>query len=75
MVGIRGLALFGQHFSCFRDQYVLIGGVASSLSMDEAGIPFRATKDLDIVLIIEALDNRFIAAFWAFVHKGGYQIR
>ncbi|MCE1118240.1 MULTISPECIES: hypothetical protein [Pseudomonas] len=75
MVGVRGLALFGQHFCSYRDQYVLIGGVASSLTMDEAGIAFRSTKDLDIVLVIEALDSQFVAAFWAFVHSGGYQIR
>lgn len=42
MVGVRGLTLFGQHFSRYRDQYVLIGGVASSLLMDEAGVPFKA---------------------------------
>ncbi|WP_178080987.1 hypothetical protein [Pseudomonas sp. DrBHI1] len=75
MVGVRGLTLFGQHFSRYRDQYVLIGGVASSLVMDEAGVSFRTTKDLDIVLVIEALDSQFVAAFWAFVHSGGYQIR
>jgi len=46
---IRGLDVFGQHFSDFRDHYVLIGGVASWLTMDEAGQSFRATKDLDIV--------------------------
>ncbi|PYC22208.1 hypothetical protein [Pseudomonas mosselii] len=75
MVGVRGLTLFGQHFSHYRDQYVLIGGVASSLVMDKAGVSFRTTKDLDIVLIIEALDSQFVGAFWAFVHSGGYQIR
>ncbi|MDF9618576.1 hypothetical protein P5705_13070 [Pseudomonas entomophila] len=75
MVGVRGLTLFGQHFSHYCDQYVLIGGGASSLVMDEAGVSFRTTKDLDIVLIIEALDSQFVAAFWAFVHSGGYQIR
>ena len=52
MAEIRGLDVFGQHFSEFRDQYVLIGGVASWLTMAEAGQSFRATKDLDIVQFI-----------------------
>ncbi|MBX8510185.1 hypothetical protein K5D34_10895 [Pseudomonas cichorii] len=75
MAEIRGLDVFGQHFSAYRDQFVLIGGVASWLTMDEAGQSFRATKDLDIVLVIEALNTRFVGAFWAFVRAGGYKIR
>lgn len=75
MAEIRGLDIFGQHFSGFREQYVLIGGVASWLTMDEAGLPFRATKDLDIVLVIEALNTDFVAHFWSFVKAGQYQVR
>ncbi|MBN4067718.1 MAG: hypothetical protein COA82_09425 [Alkaliphilus sp.] len=43
--------------------------------MEEAGLDYRATKDLDIVLCIEALDKRFINQFWKFVSEGNYQIR
>jgi hypothetical protein len=72
---VRGLDKFREHFSGFADHYVLIGGVASDLVMDEAGVTFRATKDLDIVLCIEVLDASFAEAFWAFVEAGGYQNR
>ncbi|MBK4997308.1 hypothetical protein IAE39_005482 [Pseudomonas sp. S37] len=75
MASVRGLELFARHFAEYKDRYVLIGGVASALTMDEAGRDFRATKDLDIVLIIEALDAQFVAQFWSFVKAGGYQIR
>jgi len=64
---------FRGHFSDFRDRYVLIGGAAADLVMDEAGVAFRATKDLDIVLCIEALDRAFAEAFWDFIRAGGYQ--
>lgn len=43
--------------------------------MDEAGQSFRATKDLDIVLVIEALNAEFAGAFWAFIRAGKYAIR
>lgn len=43
--------------------------------MDEVGIDFRATKDLDIVLIVEAPDSAFAERFWAFIEEGGYEIR
>jgi hypothetical protein len=71
---VKGLEIFGRHFSEFRDRYVLIGGTACDLVMDEAGLEFRATKDLDIVLCVEALDAEFVKAFWQFVSAGGYQV-
>lgn len=75
MAQIRGLEVFGAAFSAYREQFVLIGGVASWLTMDEAGQSFRATKDLDVVLVIEALNAEFVGAFWEFVRAGGYTIR
>lgn len=70
---VRGLARFRDHFRDFAGHYVLIGGTACFLSMDRVGLDFRATKDLDIVLCIEALDAAFVNAFWDFVRLGGYQ--
>ncbi len=69
---VRGLDLFREHFAAFKDRYVLIGGTASFLALEEAGIEFRATKDLDIVLCIEAFDREFAQAFWGFVKAAGY---
>ena len=43
--------------------------------MTGAGLAFRATKDLDIVLYVEALDNAFVQAFWEFVRAGGYEVQ
>jgi len=54
---------------------VLIGGTACSLAMEEVGLEFRATKDLDIVLCVEALDGDFVGAFWEFIRKGKYKIQ
>ena len=38
---------------------MLIGGTAATLAMEDAGLDFRATKDLDIVLHIAALNAAF----------------
>jgi hypothetical protein len=74
-LAIRGLTLFAEHFSAYRGHYVMIGGVASWLTMEEAGASFRATKDLDIVLVIEALSSEFVAHFWHFITLGEYTIK
>jgi len=70
---VRGLAIFQAWFKDFENQYVLIGGTAASITMTEAGLPFRGTKDLDIVLHVEVLTPAFGQKFWEFVQAGGYQ--
>jgi hypothetical protein len=72
---VKGLDVFRSYFAGHADQFVLIGGTAATLAMEDAGLAFRATKDLDIVLHIEALTAEFGATFWSFVEKGGYDIR
>lgn len=72
---IKGLEYFKRHFAPYSDKYTLIGGTACTLLMEDAGLEFRATKDLDIVLHIEALDAEFVSVFWAFIKEGKYQNR
>ena len=72
---VRGLDLFRERFRDYRDAYVIIGGTACSIAMEGAGLDFRATKDIDIVLCVEALTPAFFRAFWAFVDEGGYAHR
>lgn len=72
---VKGLEVFREHFRYFVDHYVLIGGAACDIVMTSAGLPFRATKDLDIVLYLEALDAEFVRSFWEFVRAGGYEVQ
>ena len=72
---MRGLGVFREYFAGYEDYYVLIGGTACTVLMEDAGVEFRATKDLDIVLIMECFDGRFAAKFWTFIESGGYQSR
>ena len=72
---VNGLERFQAHFADYQDRYVVIGGTASSLTMEELGLDFRVTKDLDIVLCVEALDRAFAEAFWAFIKAGAYENR
>lgn len=72
---VKGLDVFQHWFAKHNDQYVLIGGTAATLAMEEAGLEFRATKDLDVVLHVEALTPQFGQTFWRFIEAGGYAIR
>jgi hypothetical protein len=64
---VRGLNRFRERFAGYEDRYVLIGGAAVDVAMDAAGLEFRVTKDLDIVLHVQSLDVDFARVFWAFI--------
>jgi hypothetical protein len=72
---VKGLDLFRNWFADYAEQYVLIGGTAATVAMEAAGLSFRGTKDLDVVLHVEALSPEFGKTFWKFIQAGGYQIR
>lgn len=56
---VKGLDIFYDYFAEFTDQYVLIGGAACDISFHSNSADFRATKDLDMVLVIEAQTKEF----------------
>ncbi len=70
---VNGLDKFASHFEPFKEFYVLIGGAACDLWLTENSIPFRRTKDLDIVIIVEAITDNFFNCFWAFIQEGHYE--
>lgn len=72
---VNGIKIFREHFSNFKDQYTVIGGFACDLLMNDAGLDFRQTVDIDMVLTVEALTADFAEAFWSFIETGGYQAR
>ena len=62
-------------FRGYEDQYAIIGGTACDLLMTDGGLDFRATKDIDLVLIVEAVDLQFANRFWEYMIAGGYEHR
>lgn len=70
---INGFTKFKEKFKDFKGQYVIIGGTACDLIFDEEELPFRTTKDIDMVLIIESLTVEFGKTFWQFVDDAGYE--
>lgn len=70
---VVGVDKFREYFKDFPDSYVIIGGTACDQHFEEAGIAFRKTTDIDIILIVETLSREFVARFWEFVREGRYQ--
>ena len=72
---VTGIDKFREHFAAREGQYAIIGGTACDLLFDAAGLDFRATRDIDMVLCVEVVDAKFGRAFQAFLDAGGYQAR
>ena len=72
---VIGLDRFREHFAGHEDSYALIGGAACDIVFGEAGLPFRLTKDFDIVLCVEVVGAGFARVFADFLEAGGYEAR
>ena len=71
---VRGLDTFREYFKDYADNYVIIGGTACSELIEDEGLKPRATKDIDAILIVEALSDEFVKRFWEFIKKGEYKL-
>lgn len=72
---VRGMNKFRTFFAEFTNNYVIIGGTACDFYEEQYGQEPRATKDIDIILVVEALSTDFVSRFWEFVKAGGYTSR
>ena len=70
---VNGLDTFKSWFQNYPDSYIIIGGTACDALLSDAGFTPRATKDIDIILVFEALSDAFVARFWEFVRAAGYR--
>ncbi len=63
MSKVRGVDHFSEFFKDFSDEYVIIGGTAASEILNDNELTFRATKDVDMVILTNdspALNSRII---------------
>lgn len=72
---VTGIEKFKEWFRGYEDHYAIIGGTACDLLMSEEGLAFRGTKDIDLVLIVEAMTPEFGIHFWEFIREAGYEHR
>lgn len=74
-MAVKGLDKFKEYFSEFKENYVIIGGTACSIILRDADIKPRATKDIDMILVVENMSTDFGLKFWEFIKDGNYKMR
>jgi len=70
---IQRMQSFKNWFRGYEDHFVIIGGAACSLIMSEEEVEFRMTKDIDVVLLAEALSTEFGKRFWDYIIDAEYR--
>ena len=68
---VKGLESFIEQFREFPNCYTVIGGAACDILMTEAGLEFRATKDIDMILVLEGDFPGFGHKFWEYIAAAG----
>ncbi len=72
-MAVTGWELFAERFAGFEDCYVVIGGFACEVLLRNSEMDFRATKDIDMIILIDGDFPRFGHVFWDFIKEGGYK--
>lgn len=69
---VYGLNRFSEYMKGLEDCYAVIGGTACSIILNNADLNFRATKDIDVILLVEKRLPEVVTAVWKLVKDGGY---
>ena len=69
---VIGFDRFREAFQDFAENYIVIGGSACDWLFTSRNAQFRATKDIDLVLVAERMSPAFATMIWEFVRAGGY---
>ena len=72
---VVGIDAFKKWFQDYQGNYIIIGGSACDAVLSDSGFIPRATKDIDMILIVESLSESFVDRFWDFVRAAGYSRR
>lgn len=63
----NNLFSFRDTFRNYTDCYTVIGGTACFILMEDAGLNFRSTNDIDMILIFEDKTEEFAKIFWDYI--------
>ena len=69
---MNGIETFANAMKEHANEYMPIGGSACSIPFNLEGEVFRATKNLDVVVLTDAGAGGFARDLWAFIKENGY---
>jgi hypothetical protein len=70
---VYGLERIQEYLGEFKSNYVIIGGTATNINLEEEQFIGRTTHDIDMIVVCEALSADYIKRFWEMIRAAGYQ--
>lgn len=70
---VYGLQQIKAHFGGLEDSYAIIGGTACQIVLAQQDFQFRATRDIDLVLIVDSKFDEITKAVWRLIKDGEYK--
>ena len=70
---VNGIKKIREYFKDFADSYIIIGGTACDIILEDAGFKPRTTHDIDMILIVEVIKPEYVKQFWKFVKDANYR--
>ncbi|XUA21486.1 hypothetical protein ACQVA2_21935 (plasmid) [Citrobacter sp. OP27] len=70
---MEGERFLTEYMRDFGEEYILIGGNACALQFEKLDVIFRATLDLDIVLVTESTRPEFYSRLTEFLEENNYE--
>jgi len=66
---VQGMAHFSENFEDYKDDYIIIGGVATAINQRRFGYAAKATKDFDLIVLDESNDSTFVSHFVDYIRN------
>ncbi len=70
---VQGLTHFSDFFKDYKDDYIIIGGVATALNQRRFGFASKATLDIDLIVLNDQIKSGFVDRMVAYIKNVGYK--
>lgn len=70
---VTGIEKIKEYLGEYKSNYVIIGGTATNLNLDDEELVGRMTHDIDMIVVCEAITPEYVRSFWNLIRAGGYK--
>lgn len=70
---VNGIERIREYLGDFNDSYIIIGGTATNINLEDSALAGRTTHDIDMIMVCEAITPAYLSRFWEMIRAGGYE--
>ena len=70
---VQGIERIREYLGEYKGNYVIIGGTATNINLEDAALEGRVTHDIDMIMVCEAITPDYLARFWEMIRAAGYE--